>query len=183
MEDKMPSDEEINRRYLLVLDHLLVSSSKQEQLIKSETLDKKWRMIKMHSEVYDNDEASKHLRWGDKEIKLIKDVHREKSPDIYKILELKNLLSTSNKEWMVEFIGAGGIISLLNCAESRLVKVPISELDAGILFELLSCFKILTNVSIGMEAVLEVKGSIDVIASSLRFEWKPLVILVIINII
>ena len=173
--EELPAEEEIESMYSLVLDHLLFSPSLRDQLMKSESLEKKWQMAKMHQKIFESGtESCVQLLWSGKDSKMLKSLFNEKVLDIKKLLELKSLLSTANKEWMIEFLKNDGILLIFDSVEFLLSRVPMSELDAALLFELIACCKVVMNNGLGMDATLEMPRSLDLIALSLRFEWKPI---------
>ena len=48
VEAPMPSEEEVERLYKILLDALLMPPSAMENLIKTQPIDKKWQMIQMN---------------------------------------------------------------------------------------------------------------------------------------
>jgi hypothetical protein len=163
--------DKVNSLYVAVLDHLLTPLHLKEQLLESQSIDKKVQMIKMHNHLF---ESMNNSQWGEKENALLVSItSKMKLPDIATISRLKIILSTGNMEMMVSFLDSGGPSLLLKAIENRLVKKPLTELDIAILFEILSCCKAIMKSSVGMEGMaIAIQGSIDIIARCLRFDYK-----------
>lgn len=102
-----------------------------------------------------------------------------KRPDIQQLLKLKSRIGTGNKKWVESFIAAQGIPTLLNAMDKILCEVPIGELDASILYEMVSCSKIIMNNGVTLIKFIETSGAIRIITQCLIFEWKPLALLVL----
>eukprot|EP01040_Poterioochromonas_malhamensis_P011521 gene11521-12563_t len=159
--------DKINQLYVAVLDHLLTPPHVKEQLIDTQSLEKKLQTVRMHNHLFDSMNS-----WGDKENMLLNSIQKMKLPDIPTLSRLKIILATGNFEMMSSFLDSGGVSILLKAIETRLMKKPVTELDIAILFEILSCFKAIMKSTVGMEGVAKVEGSIDVIALCLRFDYK-----------
>jgi chaperonin cofactor prefoldin len=177
MNPKVPSEhseelslndpDRVNQLYVAVLDHLLTPPHVKEQLMESQSLEKKFQMINMHNHLFESMNS-----WGDKENMLLTSIQKMKLPDIPTLSRLKTILATGNFEMMTSFLENGGVSILLKAIENRINKKPITELDIAILFEILSCFKAIMKNSLGMDGVAQVAGSIDILAKCLRFEYK-----------
>jgi hypothetical protein len=178
MNPKVPSSEpseelslndpyRVNQLYVAVLDHLLTPPHVKDQLMESQSLEKKFQMINMHNHLFESMNS-----WGDKENMLLTSIQKMKLPDIPTLSRLKTILATGNFEMMTSFLENGGVSILLKAIENRINKKPITELDIAILFEILSCFKAIMKNSLGMDGVAQVAGSIDILAKCLRFEYK-----------
>lgn len=170
-EDIEDSEDGINARYEAILDKMLTTPQMKEQLMK-QTLDKKKQFIKLNKA---------HLDvgvWGDAEDLMLTQLAKAKLPDLNSLNTLKQSLKSANKEYMNSFLEAGGISVLLTAMENRIKKQPITELDVAILYEILSCCKAVMNNAVGMDGFLSVEGSVNIIARSLNFEFKPYSLLV-----
>lgn len=170
--DEKPDDAKIEEMYIAVLDHQLIPPNVKESLIKSQSIDKKWQTVQMHKQLF---AAS---GWGDKENKILSNIQKSKNLDIHDLVALRAGLSSESKQYMNSFLDNDGVSILLKCAEQRLHKKPATELDIAILYEIFSCFKSIMNNSTGMDGFLSVEGSVEMIARSLRFDFKTFTLLV-----
>jgi hypothetical protein len=170
--------EKVNSLYIAVLDHLLTPPHLKEQLLESQSIDKKVQMIKMHNHLF---ESMNNSQWGEKENSLLLSLtSKTKLPDIATLSRLKIILSTGNMEMMISFLDSGGPSLLLKAIENRLVKKPVTELDIAVLFEILSCCKAIMKSSVGMEGMaIAIQGSVDIIARCLRFDYKAFALQII----
>ncbi len=75
---------------------------------------------------------------------------------------------------MNSFFDAGGASVLVKCIDDRIARVPMTNLDAALLYEIMACIKTIMNNAVGMEGIIEHSNAIERIAETLRFEWKPL---------
>ena len=157
--------------YENILDNMLTTPQMKEQLMESQTMDKKRQFVKMHKEIFTGG-------WEDSDTMLLNVIQKSKVPDIHSLSTLKISLKAANKEFMNSFLEAGGVSILLKAIENRLHKNPITELDIAILYEIVCCCKAVMNNSTGMEGFLSVHGAIDTIARSLNFEYKAYALLV-----
>lgn len=171
-QDPMPPAEQLETMYATLLDAMLTPPNTKDLLIKTQSLEKKWQLCQLHNNMID-DGATAGV-FGRKEEELLNTIRAATTPDMQKILELKTMVKTGNKQWMEAFLKFKGIDILVEKMETRVMKVPMSELDASLLFELLLCCKAVMNNETGMVGMLEANRAIDVIARSVCFEWKPL---------
>lgn len=169
----MPSPEEVEKAYNQVLEEQLVSPNVRESLSRKLTTEKKWAtVINFRNMMQTADTA---LSFGENDKALLNSLKEpKKRPDIPQLLQLKTRISTSNKYWMETFIANNGIEILLTAMDKRLVEVPMGELDAAILFELISCAKPIMNNGITLKKFLSTPGAIRIMCQCLVFEWKPL---------
>jgi hypothetical protein len=174
-----PIDAEVEEMYAAVLDSLLTTPPIKEQLIASQSIDKKWQFVKMNDQLLQDSNFVKSVRWGDKENSMLLALQRSsKTPDLQSFSKLKTILTSANREFMQSFIDAEGIDVLLKTIELRANKTTWSELDVALLFEILTCCKSVMNNAIGMDAFLSIENSVEVIARCLRFENKMLALIV-----
>ena len=80
---------------------------------------------------------------------------------------------------MNNFFDAGGASVLVKCIDDRIARVPMTNLDAALLYEIMACIKTIMNNAVGMEGMIEHSNAIERIAETLRFEWKPLALQVL----
>lgn len=60
LDDDMPEDEAtVVSMYEKVLDHLLTPAQVKEQLMQSQSTEKKWKTILMHKKLFDGEHAAK----------------------------------------------------------------------------------------------------------------------------
>jgi hypothetical protein len=173
----MPDEAKVTQMYAAVLDHLLTPPQIKDQLMASQSLEKKWQTVQLHDNIFDGSGAS-HGGWGNKEIALLASIEKAKTPDISSLGSLKLSLQAANKEFMDSFLASGGVSVLLKAMETRLSKRPITELDIAILYEIMTCCKVIMNNAVGMEGFMAVKGAVDTIARCLRFEYRVFALLV-----
>ena len=58
-DDDMPAEDEVVSMYEKVLDHLLTPAQVKEQLMQSQSTDKKWKTILMHKKLFEGEHAAK----------------------------------------------------------------------------------------------------------------------------
>lgn len=174
-----PDGPTIDRAYLAVLEAQLVPPSVREKLASKLTTSNKWDQIVAYQSMIGNAEMSQNAAFGDTDRELLNKLKSRQRPDITEVLKLKSRISTCNKFWMDAFIGAGGINIITYAMETRLGKVPLGELDAAILFELISCVKAIINSGTTMKRFLNTNGALRTVTYSMLFEWKPLVLQVL----
>ena len=61
----------------------------------------------------------------------------------------RSSLSTCNKAFLTGFLEENGIYILMKCIDERIVKLPMTDLDASILYEILCCCKSIMNNDTG----------------------------------
>lgn len=137
----MENVDRIDTMYRALLDHLLMPPAKIEELMHSQTVEKKKQMLKMHAELF---EPGASL-WGEKDHMLLTNILKSKVPDLQSLSRLRVVLSSANKEFMTSFLDNGGVTVLLKTIDSRINKLPMSELDVAVLYEILSCCKAVMN--------------------------------------
>lgn len=190
-------DLELEKQYALVLDHLLFPQNVKAELIKTQTNEKKRQMVAMHKSAIEKDELGS---WGEKESAILSTLlkqcehsfqmkyqipmrdsplDKQRYPDVKLISHLKTVLTTANKSVLSSFINESGIFVLITCINSRLAKTNLTDADAVLLYEIVSCFKVTMNNETGMEAVLDVNDGICSISRCLLFEWPLLSSLVL----
>ena len=170
----MPPKEQLEEMYEQLLDKLLTPANVKEKLIKEQPLEKKWQLCLLHKSVLGDAAFSKTSEFGTRERQILSTLSSVSTPDMKELLELKSMLKTANKQWMQSFLEANGITVLIEKMSIRVSRVPLSELDAGLLFEMILCCKAIMNNSTGMDSLLATPGAVDVIARSLIFDWKAL---------
>jgi hypothetical protein len=118
----------INEMYAIVLDHLLTPPQIKEQLIKSQSIEKKTQTVQMHEQLFENSAdgsggvGGSHSTWGVRENALLSIIQKSKVPDLYSLNRLKIILSSANRECMTSFVESGGVSVLLKIVEVRLGK-------------------------------------------------------------
>lgn len=172
----MDEEDEIDEQYGFVLDSLLFPPHVKEQLMGSQTQEKKLMIIEMHKHLLANKKGG---LWGDQQNSLLNLIRNSKRPDIQVLITLRSSLATANKNFLTGFLEADGIYVLMKCIDERIAKLPMTDLDASILYEIIGCCKCIMNNDTGMEAILVTPGAIEHIAKSLFFEWKPIALLVL----
>lgn len=172
----MDEEDEIDEQYGFVLDSLLFPPHVKEQLMATQTQEKKLMIIDMHRHLLANKKGN---LWGDQQNSLLNLIRNSKRPDIQVLITLRSSLATANKDFLTGFLEADGIYVLMKCIDERIAKLPMTDLDAAILYEIIGCCKCIMNNNTGMEAILVTPGAIEHIAKSLFFEWKPIALLVL----
>jgi Diaphanous GTPase-binding Domain len=165
------SDEELESLYASVLDHLLFPVAVKTELIKSQSKEKKRQMVLMHRSAIEKDKLT---AWGEKENLILSNLMKTRMPDLKQLNHIKTVLTTANKAVLSSFIDSSGIIVFVKCINDRVARINITELDAVVLYELVSCLKVTMNNEIGMLAVLETPDALGALARCLIFEWKAL---------
>lgn len=178
--DSPTNNMDVDEMFLAVLDHLLTPEHLKDQLVKSQSKEKKLQTIEMHKAIFEGKNAGTgSSAWGDKENSLLTSIRKAKLPDLASLSRLRVVLASANKEFMISFLDAGGVSVLLKALDSRMHKKPLTELDVAALFEVLSCCKQVMNNSVGMDGFLEVNASIEAVALCLNFEYKSFSLLVL----
>ena len=170
--DQRPSDLVIKDLFELVLDRLLTPAHVKENLITSQSLDKKWQLIKLNRKIFEDDKDA-----DEKDIEWIKNIIAEmndtsKKNDIQVFTKLRVSLATQDRDFMDRFLELGGISAVVQAILLRVYNLPFTELDVTILYEILLCCKVIMNTALGMDAFLAVNGSIETIARCLNFDYK-----------
>lgn len=183
--EPMPSPADLDILYSAVLDHLLFPPHVKEQLQSTQTAEKKWQTCLLHKNVIEDVTLRQNSTFGERDRQLLNTIRRSKRPDIKSLVTLKTMLSTANQPFMSAFMEAGGDNVLVKCVEDRLVHIPMTPLDATLLYEIISCLKSLINNVSGMGMLNDERYEASVsailhrVAESLRFEWKPLALQVL----
>ncbi len=86
-----------------------------------------------------------------------------------KARELETLLRTSHKQFLTDFIEAGGVKSLLNLSMYFAKKCPKTADERSLLFLVMKSFESLMNNHVGMQGMLENEGCITNLALSMDF--------------
>lgn len=163
-----PSDENIEKMYVKVLEQLLTPPHVKEQLINTQTIDQKWKLVQVHKDIFKD--TKQNDQWSSKETAMLASI--EKSPDVKTVANLKVILTSANLEVMQAFLKNRGVAILMKAIEDKISKKFLSEIDVAILFEIMLCFKLIMNNQVGMEGFLAVNGCIDTIAKCLTFKYK-----------
>lgn len=164
-------DDELEDLYASVLDHLLFPAAVKAELIKSQSKEKKKQMVIMHRSAIEKD---KLVSWGEKENSILTILMKSRMPDLKQLSYIKTVLTTANKAVLSSFIEASGVTVFVKCINERVARANVTELDAVVLYELVSCLKVTMNNETGMLAVLETPDAINALARCLIFEWKSL---------
>ena len=167
-----PDDEEVAEMYIRVLDHLLTPPHVKDQLVASQSVEKKWQTVKMHQQVFEGEVVGKSHSWGSKDTVLLKAIEKSKTPDIQSLSRLKISLSAANRDYMDGFLQEGGVGILIKAMETRINKTPVTELDVAILYEIMTCCKAIMNNAVGMEGFMTVPGAIETVSRCLRFDFR-----------
>lgn len=163
---------QIEEMYSKLLDYLLTPPHVKNEMISSQSVEKKRETLLTHKKFFEGENASKSVTWGEKENKLISSIKNATVPDFHILSKLKTVLSSANRLLLNSFMGAGGLTILLQAMENRMNKKPQTELDIAVMYEVMLCLKAVMNNSTGMEGILASFGAIDTIARSLRFDYK-----------
>ena len=110
---------------------------------------------------------------------LLLTLKRSKTPDIATILKLKTILSSSDRDLLSSFLSESGVEIMLSIMKSKVLTIPKTELDIAVLYEMAGCCKSLMNNSMGMNAFINIEGSIDILTSCLLFDFKVLALLIL----
>lgn len=168
------SDTEIQAMFEKVLDNLLLPPPVKYKMMSTQTRDKKIQTILMHKEALNENKSNDAYEQLKSVLKVVKNA---KVPDISSVIKIRVFLSTANKGGVDTFMQANGIETLQKHIDNRLDKTILNELDAALLFELLSCYKSVLNQESVTEQVVCIPGVVEQIVRGLRFEWKPVALL------
>lgn len=163
------SDDEINKIYSEVLDHMLLPSHIKSQLIDSESNEKKLITIKLNKKL-----INVEINWGTTQNILMEKIVNTSNPNLDDLILLNTMLRSANKPFMNSFIENNGVNILIKSVDDRLNATSMTFIDATLLFEILACIKNSMNNEIGMNAFIIHPDAIIHITLSLRFEWKVL---------
>lgn len=173
-DDSKLSDEEIDVLYSDVLDSLLFPPHVKEQLLATQTRDKKSQTIHLQKSLLHDMNLSKTALWGVEQQELLETIKNSKTPEIQLFIQLRSSLSTANRDFMRHFFESGGLIVLMKCVDERASKPNKNDHDAAMLYEIMCCFKMIMNNAAGLENFITQEGSIECTARALLFDWKPL---------
>ena len=175
-----PDSTIIEKFYNSVLEAQLIPPNVRENLSKKMTVEKKWETVIHYHSMIGNAQVTQNASFGENDRNLLNSLkNRRKRPDITQLLNLKSRIGTCNKSWMESFLNEHGIDILINSMNVRLSKVPLGELDAAILYELICCIKTIINSGVTMKIFLNTENALRTVAHSLLFEWKPLALQVL----
>jgi hypothetical protein len=179
--NKIPEQSLVEEFYDSVLEAQLVPANVRTTLNNTTTIEKKWATIVAYKSMIDHEKGSEvSSSYGTKDKQLLKSLKNvRKRPDIPALLGIKSRLNTGNKSWMEGFIADKGIAVLLTAMESRLSQVPMGELDAAVLYELISCLNPIMNNGLTMKIFLSTKRALRIITQCLIFQWKALALSVL----
>jgi hypothetical protein len=167
-------EEEILIIYSNILDHLLTPELVKQKMIATQSLEKKIQFIKMHNSLLQTSKKT----WTEKEEDLLDKLKKSKFPDLPHLNQLKLLLSSADREIMSNFLNGGGVHMLVRMMEHMSSREPLTEFDFSLLYEIMSCCKLIMNNSLGMDGFLSVDCSVQKIALCLTFENKAYSLLV-----
>jgi len=168
------SDGDLNVKYEAALAELLLPAHRVQELIQSQTREKKIQTIQM---------SVTHASTGStvsetKERELIEGLRHSSTPgkefNIDVLLDLKTIISTAGKAVMLAFLEHGLLDAIAYCMHTRLARVPMRDNEAIQLFECLQCLKVVMNNALGMNAVIGNKDVFRLICHCLRFTLRPL---------
>ena len=143
------SESQILEIYSIVLDNLLFPPHVKEQLLATQTKEKKWQTIQMQKHILKDSMLSRSQSWGEQHISLLSLIRRSRVPDIQLLIRLRSMLSTATLDILTGFLSSGGVELLMKCIDDRMSRVPMTDLDAALLYETTSCCKMVMNNSIG----------------------------------
>ena len=166
------TDEEIEKMYCELLEELALPAAAREQMIKTQDIEKKWAMIEAQSTLL----AAKRAR-GKRSTTTpefwFRKVHDPSSGQelMDDIRQLKIVINSSHKEWLLKFIELGGISSLSSLLKDN-VGNGIDSLDNNIFklqHEFIGCFRGIMNNGFGMAKAIEDDDAMDAIVLCLNF--------------
>ena len=145
-----PDDEaEIQQMYEALLETLALPEPKRVELIKKETIDKKWILIQAHSHLLRDkrkrgrDEDTPRF-WLDKLYSL-----QSRDNALEEARSLKVVVQGGHKKWLADFIDGGAFDVMSNIIMTHSASDEVSRAVQG---ELLECFRGLMNNAAGMSA-------------------------------
>eukprot|EP01038_Epipyxis_sp_PR26KG_P007973 gene7973-10813_t len=162
---QMPEADEVNRLYEQVLESLLTPGAIKAKLMESQSLEKKWQTVVMHNK-------DVQTIWGEREQTLLVTLNKARTPNINNLSRLRAGLQSANKEFMRSFLSAGGVAVLMRAIQKMKDRDPFTDYDFAIMYEIMMCFRAVMNNSIGMDGIINIEGTVDTIATCLRFENK-----------
>ena len=116
----MSEDDEIDEQYGFVLNSLLFPPHVKEQLMETQTKEKKLMIIDMHKHLLANKKAN---LWGEQQNSLLNLIRNSKRPDIQVLVTLRSSLASANKDFLTGFLEADGIYILKTAGlEKEVVK-------------------------------------------------------------
>jgi hypothetical protein len=175
----MPDASTVRSMYEAMLEERLTPPALKEKLLGSQPPEKMWQVLQLSGMAGTGGSSSTAGSWGSQENILLASIAKAKVPDIQSLNRLKLSLSSGSKEFMRSFLAAGGVGVLMKAMETRINKRPVTELDVAILYEIMACCKAIMNNAVGMDGFLAVKGSIDLVARCLRFDYRQFAIQVL----
>ncbi|KAJ1563053.1 Disheveled-associated activator of morphogenesis 1, partial [Cladochytrium tenue] len=154
----MPPLEAVNTMLELLMEDLNLTEEKK-QVLRLLSSERKWIMLQQHLGERYRDGASRDIQQEMQEINRLRD-----SPDRELLTNLVVSLRSRPIRWISNFIDNGGLSILLNNLRELEEENRHDEFE-----ELyIKCLKSLMNNKIGLSAVLDNEGALNVIALSLR---------------
>jgi hypothetical protein len=160
--EKPDNDEKINEMYSEVLEALAIPEAKR-MVMMDQHIELKWKLIQTHQSLLSEDDVSDASAWAD----LLKD-YSKSYPSLVDSKQLKTVVQTSPKNWLISFMCDHGFRYMLTIIENLGLLTDISGYEAAVLTELLLCLKALMNNQLGLEGVLSIECSLDKIAACLQ---------------
>jgi len=112
------------------------------------------------------------VSWGTNEKILLSNIHRSKNPDVQSFCKLNRNLETGDEMYMQSFLGAGGVMILVQAINNRIIRQPLTEVDIVILYEVFLSCQLIIETPNGVEEFLSLNNGIESIARCLNFESK-----------
>ena len=162
-----PSDSEIETLYVDLLEKLAVPEGARSGLLK-QSIDTKWKMLAAHCDLlsvevgkeqtpqYWLTKLSEHTSTNSHSDNVLKDMR-----------ELKVVINTANKQWLLDFCQGKGILALSNYFST--FSSTKNKVSQSIQSELLLALRGLMNNEMGMENALSVSGLLDSVICCLNF--------------
>lgn len=174
----IPSKKEIESMYASLLEDLAIPEAKREQMIATEDEAKKWKLIQAHKSMIKtgkNIKTDEPMYWV---ACLEANDSSTKVPTITpeKAQELETVLRTGHKKFLTEFVSVDGVQCLLKLTQWFTERYPLEDRERLTLQRLMECYKWLMNNQIGMDGMLNIEGSISILALAMglgSYNAKP----------
>lgn len=168
-----PSDAEVDKKFAEVLEAMALPEATRANMMRDQTTNKKWDLIKAHEQMVQNEQNHSHTGvqaekrnagyWVDL-ISRRRNVSNEPVITLAEASELLAVMRTAHKQFLIDFVDQDGITILTDLTRWYTGRDGMNDKESHILPQIMSCYKALMNNRVGMEAVLSIPDSITTFA-------------------
>ncbi len=156
------SDDDINAMFEEVLEALAIPEKKRAEMMSTETMERKWKLIVQQQALLQDEDASDAHDWA-----LLLKEERD-YPSRADARQLTAVIRTSPKKWLQTFFKQDGGTSLLRILRGLALVSEIASNELEVVMELLFSIKAMMNNIGSMTTFVMIPQSLDTIACCLR---------------